>query len=268
MGKELVRGKMMKRPFNPIVLVTSLLLGGVLLSSCAQKETAETPAPPQTPPDAIQTLMLTYETELGPETSARFQVASDGTFVRLGNETEKWRLFDTKNRTITFVDQTAGTATEVTFDEALGELNRKLAEIPAEGAPTATVVEGPGEPERGHPTHRIRVDVGSFSREITLSKDLLLPGEFFAMKVITDPLDPRYAPILKDVVPVLVRQNGTLLSETSRLEVEGGEPVTATTKLVSVTTVQLSRKAFELPDGITVTKKGDVSPETPATESR
>jgi len=254
----------MRRPFNPIMPATLLLLTGLLLLSCGQKETAEVPARPQTPSDSIQTLMLTYETQLGPETSARFQVASDGTFVRLGNETEKWRLFDTKKRTITFVDQTAGTATEVTFDAALAELNRKLAEVPAEGTPAASVVEGPGEPERGHPTHRIRINVGSFSREITLSKDPLLPGEFFAMKVITDPLDPRYAPILKDVVPVLVRQNGTLLSETSHLEVEEGEPVTATTKLVSVTTVQLSRKAFELPDGITVTETTGAPAEAPA----
>jgi hypothetical protein len=232
----------------------------LFLASCGKTETPEAPAP-AAPPDAVQALMLTYETVLGPDRSVRFQVASDGTFVRLGNEAENWRLFDTKNRTITFVDQTAGTATEVTFDDALAERKRLLDEAPAEGTPTASVVEGPGEPERGHPTHRVQINVGSFSREIVLSTDLLLPGDFFAMKVVTDPLDPRYASILREVLPVLVRQNGTLLSETNRLEIENGEPVTATTKLVTVTTVQLSRKAFEVPDNITVTKKGATAPE-------
>jgi len=247
----------------PAVTVTCILM--MLLVSCAKPETAETPQPP-TPPDTIQTLMLTYETTIGPDNqTARVQVASDGTFVRLGNETERWRLFDTKNRTITFVDQTAGTATEVTFDRALADLTAKLAETPVEGTPTASVVEGPGEPERGHPTHRVMITVGSFSREILLSKDLLLPGEFFAMKAVTDPVDPRYAPILKEVLPVLVRQNGTLLSETNRLEIENGEPVSATTKLVSVTTVQLSRMAFQLPDNINVTKVETEAPAATAT---
>lgn len=228
----------------------------LLLAACGGKEkTAEAPQP-EMPSDAVQALMLVYETVIGPENrSVRFQVASDGTFVRLGNETENWRLFDTKARTITFVDQTAGTATEVTFDGALAERTALLATAPAEGTPTASIVEGPGEPERGKATHRIHITVGSFTREILLSKDPLLPGEFFAMKAVTEPLDPRYASIMKDVLPALVRQNGTLLSETNVLEIEGGGTVTATTKLVSVTTVQMSRKAFAVPDNIVVTKK-------------
>lgn len=236
------------------------LLTALLLVSCGKTETAEAPQP-AVPADTVQTLMLTYETVIAPENrSVRVQVASDGTFVRLGNETDSWRLFDTKNRTIVMVDQTAGTATEISFDDALAQRNRMLAETSAEGIPTASIVEGPGEPERGHPTHRVHIKVGSFSREIVLSTDVLLPNEFYAMKVVTDPVDPRYAPILKDVLPVLVRQSGTLLSETNRLEFENGDPVTATTKLVSVTTVQLSRKAFALPDNIPVTKLGAGAP--------
>lgn len=237
--------------------LVTLAIATLILAACGGgDERAEAPAPPQQPPDSVQALMLTYETVLSPDgRTARFHVASDGTFVRLGNETESWRLFDTKNRTITFVDQAAGTATEVSFDDAVAERGRQLADAPTEGAPTASVVEGPGEPERGHATHRVHVKVGTFSREIILSKEVLLPGELFAMKVVTDPVDPRYASILRDITPVLLRQNGTLLSETNRLELPDGEPVTATTKLVSVSTVPLSREAFAVPDTIKVTKK-------------
>jgi hypothetical protein len=250
----------MKRSFP------TLLVALFVLAACggAEKKT-EAPAAPQPPPDSIQALMLTYETVLSPDgRTARFHVASDGTFVRLGNETETWRLFDTKSRTITHVDQTAGTATEVTFEEAIAERTRELAAAPTEGAPTASIVEGPGEPERGHETHRVHIKVGAFSREIVLSKEVLLPGEFFAMKVVTDPVDPRYAAILKDITPVLLRQNGTLLSEMNRLELPEGEPVTATTRLVSVSTVPLSRQAFTVPSTITATKKGgDAASEAP-----
>lgn len=240
-------------PSTPVFALLVLLLAG-----CGKGETPVTDTSIEPHPDAVQTLMLTYETVIMPDNrTVRFQVASDGNLVRLGNETETWRLFDTRNRTITFVDQTAGTATVVSFDDAVAEMNRKLAgvEVPTEGAPTVSVVEGPGEPQKGHPTHRVFVEFGSFSRELLLSKDLLLPGEFFAMKVATDPHDARYASIMKDILPVLVRQNGTLLSETNRLDLPDGEPVSATTKLVSVTTIQLSKKAFALPDNITVTTK-------------
>lgn len=240
----------------------ALSLAIFLLVSCGKGEKAESPAPPPAD-DAVQALMLTYETVIMPEQkSIRFQVASDGAFVRLGNETENWRLFDTKNETITFVDQTSGIATEVTFQDALAERTRMLAAAPVEGAPSASIVEGPGEPERGHPTHRVHIKVGTYSREIVLSTDRLLPDEFFAMKIATDPLDSRYASIMKDVMPVLVRQTGTLLSETNQLTFEEGEPITATTTLVSVTTIQLSRKAFSVPDNISVTKENATATET------
>jgi len=236
----------------------------LFLAACAKPEQAEAPQP-AAPPDAVQALMLTYETVITPDNkSVRFQVASDGTYVRLGNESENWRLFDTKNRTITFVNQTAGSVSTVNYDQALAERTKQLAAAPTEGMPTATVTEGPGEPERGHPTHRVNIDVGKFSREIVLSTDVLLPGEFYAMKVVTDPLDVRYASIMKDVLPVLVRQNGTLLSETNRFEVEDGNTLTATTKLVSVTTVQLSRKLFEVP---VASAAPPAAPATPAADS-
>jgi len=243
---------------------TAAAFSCLLLAACTKPEKAEAPQP-AAPPDALQALMLTYETVVMPDNkSVRFQVASDGTFVRLGNESGNWRLFDTKNRTITFVDQAAGTVSTVGFDQALAGRMKQLAESPTEGMPTAKVTEGPGEPERGHPTQRVNIEVGKFSREIVLSTDVLLPGEFYAMKVVTDPLDPRYASIMKDVLPVLVRQNGTLLSETNRLEMENGEPITATTKLVNVTTVQLSRKAFEVPVPSPVPP---VPPAVPSTDS-
>lgn len=258
----------MSRPAltKSVILVTILVL--LLAPACKKTEEAETTAPPEAR-DSVEALMLTYETTISPDNqSVRFQVASDGTFVRLGNETEKWRLFDTKNRTIVFVDQTAGTATEVSYDDAITERTAMLGEVSPEGAPTATITEGPGEPDKGQPTHRVDIAVGNFTRQLILSENTLLPGEFFAMKLVTDPVDSRYASILKDVMPTLLRQNGTLLSETNTLKISDTESITATTKLLSVTMIQLSRKAFDVPDNVTLTKKGERPAEETTTTAK
>lgn len=235
----------------------------ILVAACGGDE-APVATTPQPPRDSVEALMLTYETVIAPEgKSARFQVASDGTFVRLGNETERWRLFDTKNRTIVYVDQTEGVATEVSWDEALAERTELLGQLVPEGAPSATVVEGPGEPDKSQPTRRVMITVGNFTRELIVSENTLLPSEFFAMKLVTDPVDPRYASIMKDVMPTLLRQKGTLLSEVNTLKISDEESITVTTRLVSVTTIQLSRKALAVPENVTLTKKVN-TPQEPA----
>ena len=234
------------------------------LVACGGTETTTPPDSAQAATAGVDTLMLTYETVISPDgKTVRFQVVSDGNFVRLGNETESWRLFDTKRRMITFVDQTAGTAREVSYDDALAERMAMLNETDTSGTPSPSVVDGPGAPEKGHPTRRIRIDVGNFSRELVLSDDELLPREFFAMKVVTDSIDPRYASIMKHVLPTLLRQTGTLLSETNELTLSEEESITAVTKLISVNTTPLAPEAFRLPDGISPTSAGEEETSTP-----
>lgn len=239
---------MMKIP-GKILLITLPLV--ILLASCRGSEVPATTTSSAAPPDRVQMLMLTYETVFEPDTrTMRFQISSDGSRVRLGNEAEQWRLFDTTKGTITFVDEIAKTARTVTYDQALTERTALIAQSVSETTPDASVVDGPGEPDRGHPTRKVSISVGNFKRDLILSEQTLLPSQFFAMKIVTDPMDPKHAGIMRDVMPTLLRQTGTLISEINVLTFSEGETVSATTTLVSVNTIPLTGQTFELPEGI------------------
>ena len=237
----------------------------ILVAGCGGPDEAATTTAPADPSESATTLLLTYETVFEPDTKTmRFQIASDGSLVRLGNETEQWRLFNTTQKTITFVDEIAKTARTVSYDSALTERTAMIEGSVNETTPTASVVDGPGEPDRGHPTRKISISVGNFQRDLVLSEQTLLPGEFFAMKIVTDPMDPKHAGIMRDVMPTLLRQTGTLISESNVLTFSEGDPVTAITTLISVDTIPLVSETFALPEGIVPIEE---EAETPATET-
>lgn len=193
--------------------------------------------------------MLVYETVVTPENrSFRWQVLTDGMHVRFGDEAESWRLFDTRAKTITFVDETRRTWRSVTFDEALAA-RRRLLETPLpEGAPRATVTEVPLGIVDGRGATKVAVEADGYRRALVLSADPILPASTLAMKMVTDPLEPEYAGMLKDLLPVLLLKNGTTLSDRNEITWEGGA-MAVETRLVSVKANTLPKSLFEVPAG-------------------
>ncbi|MCM2316807.1 MAG: DUF4412 domain-containing protein [Thermoanaerobaculia bacterium] len=222
-----------------------LILGALaLLAACR-----EPAPPPPPPPPTVAATVLVYETVVTPENrSLRWQVLTDGNRVRFGDEAESWRLFDARAKTVTFVDETRRTWRSMTFDEALSA-RRRLLETPLpEGAPRARVTEEPLGLVDGRGAVKVTVEAGGYRRALVLSTGTMLPAGSLAMKSATDPLEPEYAGMLRDLLPVLLAKDGTMLSDRNEVAYEGGA-MSVETRLVSVRANNLPKSLFEVPAG-------------------
>lgn len=230
-------------PYTLLVPRKLLILAALALAVACR----EPQPPPPPPPPTVAATVLVYETVVTPENrSFRWQVLSDGTHVRFGDEAENWRLFDTRAKTIAFVDETRRTWRSVTFDDALAA-RRRLLETPLpEGAPRATVTEEPLGIVDGRGATKVSVAAGGYRRALVISTDPMLPSSTLAMKLVTDPLESEYAGMLKDLLPVLLLKNGTTLSDRNEITWEGGA-MAVETRLVSVNANTLPKSLFEVP---------------------
>jgi hypothetical protein len=208
------------------------------------------PAPPKPPPPpAVAATVLVYETVVAHEhRSFRWQVVTDGVRVRFGDEAERWRLIDTKARTIAFVDQSRRTNRIVSYDLALAARETLLAAPLPQGAPLAKVSEEPAGLVDGRDALRVSVEAGGYKRTMLFSTAPILPATASAMKWATDPIDTEYAGVIRDLMPAIVSKQGTLLADRNEITYAGGV-MAVETHLVSVTTSRLPKSLFELPVG-------------------
>ncbi|MGK2856753.1 MAG: hypothetical protein ACSLFQ_06045 [Thermoanaerobaculia bacterium] len=221
-----------------------ILAALALLASCREPASPSSPPPP-----SVAATVLVYETVVIPEDrSFRWQVLTDGTHVRFGDEAENWRLFDTHAGTITFVDEARRSWRSVKFDDALAARKRLLETPLPEGAPRARVSEAPLGVIDGRDAVAITVEAGGYRRALVLSTGALLPAGSLAMKAVTDPLEPESAGMLRDLLPRLLAKEGTTLSDRNEVTYEGGAMVVET-RLVSVKANTLPKSLFEVPAG-------------------
>lgn len=193
--------------------------------------------------------VLVYETVVGHENRLfRWQVVTDGERVRFGDDADRWRLFDTRARTIVFIDDTRRTQRTVTFEDALASRERLLAASLPEGAPRAVVSEEPAGIVDGREATRVTIVAGGYKRTLVYSTASLLPAPASVMKWTTDPIEPEYAGVIRDLMPAIVSKTGTLLADRNEIAYEGGA-MAVETRLVSVERSRLPRSLFQVPAG-------------------
>lgn len=221
-----------------------LILLFALAFACREPEP---PAPP--PPPTVAATVLVYETVVAHENrTIRWRVMTDGERVRFGDEAERWRLIDTKARTIVTVDDSRRTTRSMTFDAALAARTALLAAPLPQGAPRATVTEDAAGMIDGREALRVSVEAGGYKRTMLFSSVPILPAAASAMKWATDPIDAEYAGVIRDLMPAVVSKQGTLLADHNEVTYAGGS-MSIDTRLVSVTPSRLPKSLFELPTG-------------------
>jgi hypothetical protein len=226
------------------------LRGAIALAALALTLACREPAPQQPPPPpAVAATVLVYETVVAHEhRSYRWQVVTDGVRVRFGDEAERWRLIDTKARTIAFVDQSRRTTRIVPFDVALAARETLLAAPLPQGAPLAKVSEESAGLVNGRDALRVSVEAGGYKRTMIFSIAPILPPTASAMKWATDAIDAEYAGVIRDLMPAILSKQGTLLADRNEITYAGGA-MAVETRLVSVTTSRLPKSLFDIPVG-------------------
>jgi hypothetical protein len=244
MGEELVRRQ-------GVALALALLS----VAACAEK-TAENrlPAGRRVAADVIEI----HESLSAEARAFRWLVVHHEGKVRLGNETDRWRLIDLQESTVTFVDDITRTYRRSSIAELralrLRELQRPL---PSPFQPIAIQQTTQTESIAGVPTRKIEMERGGYRREVWMSVAPVIHPDLHKAILVTDPISEPYAGLLRRVVPGLLSQSGFPLRDVSVLEY--GEKRMEIERIVrSIGKRQVPESWFEVPRDY-----ADVTPREP-----
>jgi hypothetical protein len=204
-----------------------LLLLLVLAVSACSAERTKPPAGVRQSARRVPATVLTVRTTVVPgERAYLHKVIVAGSKARLGNEVDRWRLFDLEQRTVTTVDQVARTYRTDAWPELLRDRRRLLATPLPPHVPIARVERGT---ERqviaGVAATPRRVVMGGYLREIWFSDEPTAADRLFPLIIATDPVGQPYAGVMRSAFPHLVVETGFPLLDRSTMRVDDTESI-------------------------------------------
>lgn len=147
------------------------------------------------------------------------QLVVAGERARFTNEIDRWRLFDLKQRTVTFVDDVAKTFRTSTFDDLVAKKRAALRPQPDADSPRAAL-SAPGSTARiaGVDAKQYVVTVGGYRRELWISDNRSLPRDLFPLMIASEPPRGSHAAIMHDAFEAMLPLRGFLVAEHSKLD--------------------------------------------------
>jgi hypothetical protein len=222
--------------------------------ACAQGTPSPAPSqggPPATAGPSVPAKVLIVRESSHPPTRAFLhKILVAGPKVRLGSEKDQWRLFDVQQRTVTWVDDIAGTYRTIGLDELVRSRERQLREpIPAAGVrPVAVEETGEAVEIAGIRARRIAMELGGYRRDVWISEEPLVSPVFLKMLVASEPISEQWAGVIRDAQLELMAREGFPIWDRSRLAWEGGE-LLFQRKLVKVEMREVPAQWVAIPAG-------------------
>jgi hypothetical protein len=178
---------------------SSLVILLVLICTSCKQPAPKKPAAPAAGPQ-VRATVVTIRTTIQPDnkTYTHLIVIGDG-HARSTDELDQWRLYDTRAKSVTFVDDVAQT----TRTESFGSLLKKHREV------LAAVL--PGHYPRAYVKTSgdvLHIDVGNYHRELKLANQRAIPSDLFAMMQVSDSASSPLAPMMRAAGDALVQARG------------------------------------------------------------
>lgn len=150
--------------------------------------------------------------------STEHQIVIAGGRARNMNEVDLWRIFDTKAKTVTYVDDVEKTIRTESLDAILRNRRATLAgSLPAH-FPRAAIKRGTTKPILGVNATEHVITAGAYRRELWMAEHPAIPGDLFAMMHASDaPSSPRSMPMVRAVEEELMRVKGFPLVDRTEL---------------------------------------------------
>lgn len=167
--------------------------------------------------------VVTIRTNILPENKTYEQtlVIADG-IARHTGELDSWRLFDTNKRTVTFVDDAAGTLRTESMEAILARRRAALANpLPAHYPIVNVRNVGERKPMQGVSAEQVVIEAGEFRRELWLGRPRAIPAGLFAMMHGSETPSSPLAPMTRATDDVLARTDAFPLMD--RVEVPFGD---------------------------------------------
>jgi hypothetical protein len=144
----------------------------------------------------------------GPRTVTHMIIIRGGR-ARSTAEQDTWRLFDTKAKTVTFVDDIDGTIhteTMAAIEQRMREAMER--ELPAH-YPAARLIRGEAtKPMLGVTARQSVIEAGAYRRSLWLAEHPSIPNGLFAMMTTAEPPSSPLAPMVRTVGEALAKEDG------------------------------------------------------------
>lgn len=224
----------------------------ITLAVCiACNPTSQTPAVKKTPAGpTIRATVITIRTTQQPENRILTQtIVIAGDRARDTSERDMWRLFDTKEKTVAFVDDVARTVRTEPLQKLIDQRRAEFSKALPAHYPRVRVLE-PGTTRQllGVQTELHTIETGVYKRELWIGEHPSIPRGLFAMMHASDPPTLPLAPIMRAVDEVLMATRGFPLLDRATVPVAKDELVVERVVL-SVTTKDVPQALFEIPRG-------------------
>lgn len=249
--------------------VLLVALAGLAAATCSR------PAPPAPPPAAVPTpatidatvITLRVVSQPGSETTRHELLVANGK-VRSTDEIDRWRLFDTRDDTVTYVDDITRTFRRETRQDLLDRYARELAAAPR--MPAAAVVEHEEVTRTvdGYAARGLGIRLGAFERELWITGGLPIDPTFFSLYSDAEPLDPDGIRAMRAAITALDRVRGFPVVDHVRFD-SGERSIDVETTVESVGTRSISAARLRVPNGyreITESPAGPRSSSSPRSD--
>jgi hypothetical protein len=188
----------------------------VVFAAC---KPAPTPARPRQQVPQIRATVVTIRTTLQPQnkTFTHSLVIAEGR-ARSGDEVDSWRLYDTREKKVTFVDDVAKTSRSVPF-AALIDARRKALATPVHAPVPHAQIAATGAKRVLHGVEAAErvVRLGGYERRLWIAKHPAVPDELFAMSRASAPPSSPLAGIMHAVDGELMSVQGFPLLDRAEL---------------------------------------------------
>lgn len=191
----------------------------VLIALCAAcKPIAKKPAAPAAGPQ-VRATVVTIRTTIQPENQTfNHALVIAGDRARFLGEHDAWRIFDTKSKRVTFVNDASKTARSETLDAILRTRRTALASTLPPHYPNVQVTRGERRQLLGANAQQLRLQVGAYRRELWLAEHRAIPDGLFAMMQASDPPSSPLAPMMRAAEDALLAAKGFPLADRSEIE--------------------------------------------------
>ena len=154
--------------------------------------------------------MVTIRTTIQPGNRNYVQsLVISGDRARFTGEIDHWRLFDTKARTVTFVDDIAKTVRTEPLSSIVEKRRATLdGALPAHFPKAQITNSGARKPMHGVNAEQSVLEVGAYKRELWIGDHPAIPDDLFAMMVASDEPSSPLAPMMRAVDEALLRTKG------------------------------------------------------------
>ncbi|MGZ8711458.1 MAG: hypothetical protein ACXW28_14650, partial [Thermoanaerobaculia bacterium] len=180
------------------------LAGLLVIAVCASCKPAQ-PAKPAAGPQ-VRATVVTIRTTIQPDNKTHTHtIVIVGDRARSTGEHDTWRLFDTKAKTVTLVDDVARTVKIETLQAIVRRRSTANAAALPSHYPRATFARAnERRTMQGVNAEKVTIASGGYKRELWLAEHSSIPRGLFAMMHASETPSSPLAPMMRDVDRALV----------------------------------------------------------------